>query len=410
MRDEIVTLLRIMENTDISTFVFREPFENLEGFDLGLRAMLVHGESDPYEPVAKRVRRMKEKTFYHLQDSFLVDYAIFRLPEEEGRQSLSIGPVLVERPDGNAVLAILEKLGLPASAYSDLMAYYDRIPLLKSTEVFEAICFSVADMVFYGRDAYQVRLIHNSAEPAELQEMIAKGEGLPKEDTEEKFEMLKVRYELENALLKQVMTGDTDAALTAFSRFQRYASNLNRMPDRLRDNKDLCITLNTLLRKAAEQAGVHPYYIDAFSNASVVRLEQCTSMGELPTFKRSLISEYCELIRRFAMNAYSQHVQRTIALILSDLSADLSLAAIAEKLNLARSYLSSLFCKEVGMNLSDYVLDKRISHARHLLATTPLSIQDIAWQVGIDDANYFSRLFKRETGYTPRKYREENRI
>lgn len=132
--------------------------------------------------------------------------------------------------------------------------------------------------------------------------------------------------------------------------------------------------------------------------------------GELPTFKRSLISGYCELIRRFAMNAYSQHVQRTIALILSDLSADLSLAAIAEKLNLARSYLSSLFCKEVGMNLSDYVLDKRISHARHLLATTPLSIQDIAWQVGIDDANYFSRLFKRETGYTPRKYREENRI
>ena len=111
----------------------------------------------------------------------------------------------------------------------------------------------------------------------------------------------------------------------------------------------------------------------------------------------------------FALEPYSKPVQDAIYLIQSDLSADLSLTALAQKLDLDRSYLSTLFSREVGKPLSAYVLEKRILRAQHLLITTPLSIQEIAWELGIPDANYFARLFKRETGATPRQYRENNR-
>ncbi len=410
MREEVKTLLGLLGNSEISSFVFKEPFDQLEGFDLGLRSTLVYVDGDPYESVARRVKQLKEKTLYHLEDGFHVDYAMFKLPDENEEEWVSVGPMLIEKPDGQTALAVLERLGLPAVLYHELMDYYERIPLVKSGEVFDAICFSIADMVFAGRSEYQVKIIHNSAESNVLQEMISKGEGLPKEDVEKKFDGIKKRYDLENAFLRMVMAGDTNGAISAFYRFRHHASDLERMTDRLRDKKDLSITLNTLLRKAAETAGVHPYYIDSFSNANVVRIEQCSNMTDISVFFRDLISGYCELIQQFAMNSYSQHVQNAIGLILSDLSADLSLAAIADKLNLTRSYLSNLFCKEVGMNLSDFVLEKRIAHAKHLLTTTPLSIQDIAWQVGIGDANYFSRLFKREAGTTPRQYREANHI
>ena len=216
---------------------------------------------------------------------------------------------------------------------------------------------------------------------------------------------LKKRYELENAFLKSAKTGDVKKTLSAYYEFVRFMQELVRMPDRLRDLKDLGVTLNSLLRKSAEEAGVHPYYIDTFSNQKIARLEQCGSAVQVQSFQRELIVGYCELIQQYALSHYSPPVQRAVFLIQSGLSEDLSLSAVAERLNLNRTYLSDLFCKETGQTLSAFVLARRIQHAQYLLSSTPLQIQDIAWEVGIGDANYFSRLFKRETGYTPRAYR-----
>jgi AraC-like DNA-binding protein len=318
--------------------------------------------------------------------------------------------MLIYRPSDEQILALVERLGLPVSLYHGLVSYFERLPQLKSQEVFDTICFSVADTVFSGRDQYKVRVIHNSAEPDALQQMIARNDPIQEESQEERFRNLEKRYALENSLLSAVETGDVNAALSSFYRFVRFSSGLARMPDRLRDKKDLVITLNTLLRKAAERAGVHPYYIDAFSNSRVAKLEQCSNTIQVDSFGRDQVTGYCELIQQYALNPYSKPIRDAIFLIQSDLSADLSLAAIAERLNLTHSYLSNLFCKEVGQTLSAFVLGKRIRRAQHLLTTTPLSIQDIAWEVGIPDANYFTRLFKRETGETPRKYRETNHV
>ena len=211
---------------------------------------------------------------------------------------------------------------------------------------------------------------------------------------------------LESAFLRAAVTGDLKQTLSAHYRFVRFSSELSRMPDRLRDRKDLGITLNTLLRKAAEEAGVHPFYIDAFSNGNVVRPEQCSNTVQFSILCREIVTGYCELIQQYALNPFSQPVQDAFFLIQSDLSSDLSLAAIAEKLNLNRSCFSNLFTRETGKTLSAYVLEKRVQRAQHLLSSTPLTVQDIAWEVGIPDANYFTRLFKRETGYSPRSFRE----
>ena len=409
MRAATETLLEILGNADITYHLFSAPFEHPENFDLGLRMMLVSVDSEPYETVLNRVQQLHDRSFYHLQDAFFSHYAIFKLPDEESSRWLSVGPMLISRPSDEQILALMERLGLPVSLYHGLVSYYERLPQLKSQEVFDTICFSVADTVFSGRDQYEVRVIHNSAEPDALQQMIARYNPIQEVSQEERFRNLEKRYALENSLLSAVETGDVNVALSSFYRFVRFSSDLVRMPDRLRDKKDLGITLNTLLRKAAERAGVHPFYIDAFSNSRVAKLEQCSNAIQVDSFSRDQVASYCELIQQYALNLYSTPIRDAIFLIQSDLSADLSLAAIAEKLHLTHSYLSNLFCKEVGQTLSAFVLEKRIRRAQHLLTTTPLSIQDIAWEVGIPDANYFTRLFKRETGKTPRKYRETNR-
>lgn len=90
----------------------------------------------------------------------------------------------------------------------------------------------------------------------------------------------------------------------------------------------------------------------------------------------------------------------------TDLSADLTLKTLSEHLGVNASYLSTLFSKEIGISLTDYVTNLRISYAKTLLAKTDVPIKSIAERCGIADIHYFTRLFKRICGMTPNAYRK----
>ena len=85
-------------------------------------------------------------------------------------------------------------------------------------------------------------------------------------DTEHPFsniDMIEQRYESENALISAVTSGRESRAMEMTSQFGMHFLP-KRTTNNLRDIKDYTITLNTLLRKAAEKAGVHPIHIDLF--------------------------------------------------------------------------------------------------------------------------------------------------
>lgn len=84
---------------------------------------------------------------------------------------------------------------------------------------------------------------------------------------------------------------------------------------------------------------------------------------------------------------------------------DLSLELLADQVHLSPSYLSKLFKKEIGQNLSSYIHHVRIERAKTLLRTTSLKTYEIAEAVGISDPVYFSRIFKKATGCKPKDYR-----
>jgi YesN/AraC family two-component response regulator len=94
----------------------------------------------------------------------------------------------------------------------------------------------------------------------------------------------------------------------------------------------------------------------------------------------------------------------------SDLSAELSLHPLAAHQGISDGYLSMIFKKETGKTVSEYIREKRIQHAMHLLSTTHLQIQTIALHCGIMDVQYFSKIFKKQTGKTPLEYRKSLRL
>ena len=122
-----------------------------------------------------------------------------------------------------------------------------------------------------------------------------------------------------------------------------------------------------------------------------------------------MIRSFCLLVKEHSLSQYSSYVGQTITLVQYDLTADLSLKTTAAQLNVNPSYLSKLFHKECGCTLTEFVNRQRIDRAVLLLSNSKKAIQDIAAECGIQDVNYFIKLFKRQTGLTPNQYRRNYR-
>jgi len=87
---------------------------------------------------------------------------------------------------------------------------------------------------------------------------------------------------------------------------------------------------------------------------------------------------------------------------------ELQMSKVAQKYNLSAGHFSTSFHHEVGETFRDYVARLRLNRAKELLRTTNLKVSEVAYQSGFSDAHYFSSVFKKKTGLTPRQFRNQS--
>lgn len=100
-----------------------------------------------------------------------------------------------------------------------------------------------------------------------------------------------------------------------------------------------------------------------------------------------------------------EKIQRYIELHLDE---ELSRQHIADFVGLNPDYVVKLFKKEMGLSISDYILDRRLSRAKELLLKSDMTISDVALSVGYSNFSYFSTLFRKETSMTPQEFRKQH--
>ena len=99
-------------------------------------------------------------------------------------------------------------------------------------------------------------------------------------------------------------------------------------------------------------------------------------------------------------------VQRALAYVEANFSdPTLTVARIAAALEVNSAYLGHIFREQVGVPLHRFIIHRRIDRAQRLLAETGWQVKRIARETGHGNADWFSHLFHRETGFTPREYR-----
>ena len=99
-------------------------------------------------------------------------------------------------------------------------------------------------------------------------------------------------------------------------------------------------------------------------------------------------------------------VLKIICYLHENISQKITLSDIAQHTFFSPIYCDYVFKKEVGTSIINFLLEERIRLAKQLFAEGTLSLRQIAETVGFTDYNYFARIFKKRTGYTPGQYQK----
>lgn len=368
--------------------------------DMGIRKDI--GLSDNFSHLKKIFEQeSKKRSLIYITDAFFCHYILLILPKTNPEEVIVIGPYLVAN-DRDKITRFLNETDIAPAWLSILQNYYLNLPYLANEDSLNPILYSFADCI-WGPENYSIEHFVNSISESTLA-LAAPPDSKYRLDTLSNLDLIESFYAQENALMHAIAHGQVARAKNILSNIPLLSFRNEIEP--LQNLRVFSISMNTLFRKAAEHGGVHPIYVDQLSNTFIRRIAELTRSDNVIDLWSDMIQKYCSLVNNHATRNYSLTIQKVIIQINLDLSADLSLKAMAEHLNVNASYLSNLFRKETGLTLTNYVNKKRMEYAAWMLSSTQLPISTIAQHCGILDDNYFTKLFKKQYDTTPTQFRD----
>lgn len=387
------------------------PFSILTGdsppealYDRGLSQLINNGRH--YEKmIFNLLPHIRANTFYRSIDAFQCNYILFLLPDIQPRTIMLIGPYLTDNFTKEQILALAQGKKLPDCAIQYLDDFYTKQRIIRNDEFLLCLLNTFGAQIWGGTNHFK---IFDTNTPGLFADFL--DSGLLFESNIEKSmpdsKMITERYRMEYDFMHAVSIGQASEAETIIN-------NLNLLELTTRNNFSLermrsyVTVANTLLRKAAEYGGVHPIHIHLLFQTCMQEAENICSLEEGKNLIRHMVRKYCMLVQNHSHSQYSPPIKQAITEIELNLSKNLNLRTLARQINISPNHLSTLFRKETGSTLTDFINQKRIEHALLLLNTSNWQIQIIAQDCGITDANYFTKLFKRIVGMTPNEYRRQ---
>ena len=181
-----------------------------------------------------------------------------------------------------------------------------------------------------------------------------------------------------------------------------YTSNNNN----LEKIKPRITELIVVLSRAAVDAGADINEIFLINENFTANIEEFTNLEDLSIWVTNMLQRFISFTFEFDKVKHADAVYKVIEFIKANFQRRMSLEEIAASTYLSKTYLSSLFKKETGYSISEYINIVRIERSKSLLLEENISIIDIANLCGFEDQSYFTKVFKHIVGITPKKYRE----
>lgn len=338
-----------------------------------------------------------EEDVIDYKDDFGLHYLIFQGRDEEEGCFLFFGPYLYRAYSEEDYAELLRRHGLSGAAIDAIHWYFTRIPVVGDVISWRTM-FSTLLSRYLANPDVEIHTVHYSRIQAVKEKPSIALSSIP-------YTTIEARYEAEAKMLDAIRRGDISEATYYQNMFMGFKLD-QRVDDPLRDAKDMVIAASTAMRKAVQQAEVHPLYIDALSGQLLQEIEAADSSPQVAAMVPRMIRRYCLLVQTYSRERYSSVVRDVLNFVDFHYMEPLSLEGLADKYAVNKNYLSTRFHKEVGMTVTDYINLTRVRRSLKLLSSTTMTMPEIAERCGFSDPNYYSRTFRKIHGTTPTEYRK----
>lgn len=143
------------------------------------------------------------------------------------------------------------------------------------------------------------------------------------------------------------------------------------------------------------------------SDLYINRADKAKSFSDISKLHTEMSLDYAKRMNKIGKSRiFSKPVILCVDYIYENIGKRITLSDLAEVAGLNESYLSRLFKKETSETVTDYILRKKIETAENMLKYSSYSPSEIAFMLGFPTQSYFTSVFKKISGETPKKYRD----
>lgn len=213
-------------------------------------------------------------------------------------------------------------------------------------------------------------------------------------------------YEREMAFFNSVKEGNAEEVKRLFKPLD--SNRLGKLSeDELRNLKyHLVITVAFITRYCIE-GGMEMETAFNISDIYIQSVDRCKTKEEIRLLHRELVDDFTQrmiLVRK--REIYPKPIVLCIDYIYNNLHTKITLDTLSGIAGISPTYLSKLFHKEVGVKVSDYIMKKRVETAENMLKYSDYTCIEISGCLCFSSESHFIQVFKKYTGYTPKRYRE----
>lgn len=334
------------------------------------------------------------------KDRIRICWLVYILEDRSGLNNIvRLGPFLNESFNEDEVKYLGHRMKLSLENIRILQNFYSKIPIYEENEI-RNIFMLLTNLL--KSPLHDIELIVENRE-----------KDMPGDNKYSsrftQYDFANKNYKLEEAIMKMIENGDIEK-LKIFLEKIREEFNLptRHRNDPLRNAKNLAITSNSISARAALRGGLNPNLVHSISTKYAIKIEKQINLDSLNKLSNRILFEYCKAVGEYSLAGYSDVVKKAIVFIRKNLSKTISLNNIAEDLHVNSAYLSRVFKKETGKNVTDFIHKTKIMESLDLIKNKAYDITDIAGMFGYCNTAYFSTQFKRIMGMSPREYQRHN--
>ncbi|NGP46913.1 helix-turn-helix domain-containing protein [Bacillaceae bacterium SIJ1] len=173
----------------------------------------------------------------------------------------------------------------------------------------------------------------------------------------------------------------------------------------LRNEKNLAIACITLATRYAMDGGLQPEIAYTMSDLYIQSIEEIKNVAEIQSFVNEALYDFANRVNKVKHHKYSKPINKCQSYIFKHLYEEITMVQLSTVVNMHQNYLSTLFKKEVGIPINEYIQKQKVEEAKKLLSHSDHSISEIYTWLNFHDQSHFTKVFKKYTGTTPKKYR-----